>query len=160
MAGWHSAAALNGVDSLEVVIDTIFPPQQKPTTPQVLMEGYWVCAALTSSGTFAADFGGAPVVWKKLPSAFPFSSLSGGYLLLLVSDFGLEGRGEVESVPRDIGRLALEEVWHKDLVLVVLVRGRQDVCALDRLREVAEDIIDEEDSFVGIGRARNIFNCS
>jgi len=39
IAGWHSAAALNGVDEVEVVRETILPPQQKPTTPQVLMEG-------------------------------------------------------------------------------------------------------------------------
>lgn len=80
MAGWHSAAAVKGVVLVLVVKETILPPQQKPTTPQVLMDGYLAVNSLTRVGTFSADVGGAPVVWKKFPRACPFSAVSGGYL--------------------------------------------------------------------------------
>lgn len=51
-----------------MVNETIFPPQQNPTMPQVLMDGYWDSMDLRKDGTFAAVAGGAPVVWKKFPS--------------------------------------------------------------------------------------------
>ena len=72
---------MKGVEVVEVVRETILPPQQKPTTPQVLMLGYLACISLARAGTFSAALGGAPVVLKKFPRAFPFSSVSGGYLL-------------------------------------------------------------------------------
>jgi hypothetical protein len=40
---------------------------------------YFFSISFKKEGTFCAVFGGAPVVWKKLPRAFPFSSVSGGY---------------------------------------------------------------------------------
>ena len=64
----------------------------------------------------------------------------------------------VGRVPGDIGRLALEEIGNKDLIVVVSVGGGQDVCTLDCLRVEAEDIVDDEDSFAGIRRASNVFN--
>jgi hypothetical protein len=94
---------LKGVSDLEVVMETILPPQQNysfnvsfedkvkvaeeltPTTPQVLIEEYLASISFNVPGTFAAVLGGAPVVWKKLPRAFPFSSLSGGYLSFLLA---------------------------------------------------------------------------
>ena len=51
-----------------------------------------------------------------------------------------------------IRRLALEEVGHVDLVLMVFVVGVcEDVGALDGLRAVAEDVVDDEDSGSGAG---------
>lgn len=46
---------------------------------------------------------------------------------------------------------ALEEVWHEDLVLVVLVGVGEDVGALEGLGTEAEDVIDDEDGRGGGG---------
>lgn len=51
--------------------------------------------------------------------------------------------------PRDIRRFALEEIGDEDLVLVVFVGGRQDVCTLDGLWEVSKNIVDKEDCLGG-----------
>jgi len=64
---------------VDVVKETIFPPQQKPTTPQVPMLLYLDSISLRMVGIFAAVAGGAPVVEKKFPSFSPFSLVSGGY---------------------------------------------------------------------------------
>ena len=49
-------------------------------------------------------------------------------------------------VPRVVGRLAVEEIRNKDLILVVLVvRVGQDVSALQRLRAEAEDVVYDQD---------------
>ena len=82
IAGWHSAAALKGVFATEVVSETILPPQQKPITPHVLIEGLAFSTSFRKEGTLEAVAGGAPVVWKKFPRALPFSSVLGGYLLV------------------------------------------------------------------------------
>ena len=49
-------------------------------------------------------------------------------------------------VPADIGWVALEEIGHKHLVVVLAVRVGDDVSSLKGLREESEDIVDEEDS--------------
>lgn len=41
--------------------------------------------------------------------------------------------------------------WHENLVLVLFVCVRENVRALQRLREETEDVIDDEDG--GLGRA-------
>lgn len=51
----------------------------------------------------------------------------------------------VGRVPRVVGRLAVEEVRHKDLVLVLLVRVRQDVGPLQCVVMEAKYIVDDED---------------
>ena len=62
--------------------------------------------------------------------------------------------------PRDISWVALEPIWHEDLVLVVLVRGRENISSLERLREVSEDVVDVEDGFGSIGWAGDIYASS
>lgn len=52
-------------------------------------------------------------------------------------------------VPGDVCGLAVEEVRHEYLVRVVLVRGGEDVGALEGLLEVAEDVGDVEEGFGG-----------
>jgi hypothetical protein len=158
-------------------METILPPQQTcsfsinfgdevkgageltPTTPQVLIEEYLASISFNVPGTFAAVFGGAPVVWKKLPRAFPFSSLSGGYLsFLLAIILKVKFQAEVGvNSPRDISWIALEPIGHEDLVLVVLVRGREDISSLERLREVSEDVVNVEDGFGSICWAGDIY---
>jgi hypothetical protein len=67
-------------------------------------------------------------------------------------------QAEVEGdSPRDISWIALEPIWHEDLVLVVLVRGRENISSLERLREVSEDIVDVEDGLGSIGWASDIY---
>lgn len=45
-----------------------------------------------------------------------------------------------------VGGLALKEVRHVNLVLVVFVIGvGEEVCALEGLRAVSEDVVDDED---------------
>jgi len=62
----------------------------------------------------------------------------------------------VRRVPADVGRLALEEVWHEDAVWVLLVAVGEDVGALDGLREEAEDVVDYEDCARGGGGAGGV----
>jgi len=60
-----------------------------------------------------------------------------------------------------ICRLALEEVGHVDLVLVVFVVGMgEDIGTLKGLRAVAEDIIDDEDGGGGAGGASRVWRMS
>jgi len=130
-----------------------------PTTPQVLMEEYLASISLRVPGTFAAVVGGAPVVWKKLPRAFPFSSLSGGYLYVSLVNSNhavLCGKSE-EISPRDISWVAFEPIGHEDLILIVLVGGREDISALEGLWEIAKYIIDVEDSFGSVGGTSNVY---
>jgi len=64
-------------------------------------------------------------------------------------------------VPAVICRLALEEVGHVDLVLVVFVVGMgEDIGTLKGLRAVAEDIIDDEDGGGGAGGASRVWRMS
>lgn len=49
----------------------------------------------------------------------------------------------VRWVPRNVGGLAVKEVRHENLVVVFLVTVGEDVGALQRLREEAEDIVDD-----------------
>lgn len=46
----------------------------------------------------------------------------------------------LRGVPRNVCRIAVEEVGHEDAVFLLWVRGGEDVCALDGLVEVAEDV--------------------
>jgi hypothetical protein len=55
-----------------------------------------------------------------------------------------------EKVPGDISRVPFEPIRHKDLVLVVLVRGREDISSLEGLREVAKDIVDVKNGLRGV----------
>ena len=61
-------------------------------------------------------------------------------------------------VPGDVGGFAVEEVGHEDLVFVRLVRVGEDVGALDRLREEAEDVVDEDEGFGGVGWAGDVWS--
>ena len=47
-------------------------------------------------------------------------------------------------------------VRHEHPVLLVVVAGGEDIGALDRLVEEAEDVKDEDNSLVGIGRTGDI----
>jgi hypothetical protein len=60
-------------------------------------------------------------------------------------------------VPRDVGRLALEEIRHEDLVRVVGVGVGEDVGALQRLVEEAEDIVDDEDALLCVFGAGGVW---
>lgn len=51
----------------------------------------------------------------------------------------------------------MEQVWHEDLVLLVLIAVGEDVCALDGLIKVSEDIIDDDNGLSRISRAGDIF---
>lgn len=57
-------------------------------------------------------------------------------LLLLVGIRWEDGLGK---------RLAVEEIGHEDLILMALVRMGEDVGALEGLRAIAEDVVDDED---------------
>jgi len=59
-------------------------------------------------------------------------------------------------VPGDVGGGAFKEVGYENLVLSLLVCVRKDVGALQRLREEAEDIVDDEDTLFGILRTGGI----
>lgn len=61
----------------------------------------------------------------------------------------------VGRVPLNGAGLALEPVGHEHLVFGV-VTGGQDVCALDGLVEVAEDVVDDDDALGGIIGAGDI----
>jgi hypothetical protein len=47
-------------------------------------------------------------------------------------------------VPRDVGGLSFEEIWHEDLVLVIFVRVGQDISSLESLVEEAKDVVDNK----------------
>jgi hypothetical protein len=53
--------------------------------------------------------------------------------------------------------LAFEKTGHEQLVLVVLVRDGEDVGSLNRLREVSEDIVDDEKCGFGCGGLGDIY---
>ncbi len=55
----------------------------------------------------------------------------------------------VRWVPGDVGGLALEEVRHENAILVLLVGVRENVGALESLREEAEDVVDDQDALTG-----------
>lgn len=54
-------------------------------------------------------------------------------------------------------RLAVEEVGHEDLVLVRGVGVSEDVCALDGLRAVTEDVVDDKNGGGGGGGAGGVW---
>jgi hypothetical protein len=56
----------------------------------------------------------------------------------------------VRRIPGDVGRVAVEEVRHEDAVRALVVAGGKDVGALQRLREEAEDVVDDEDAVGGL----------
>lgn len=56
----------------------------------------------------------------------------------------------------DRARLALEPVRNKDLVLLVIITVRKDICALDSLVEVAEDVVDDENGLGSILGTSNV----
>lgn len=64
--------------------------------------------------------------------------------------------GRVRRVPRDVGGSAVEEVRHEDAVRPLVVAGGEDVGALQRLREEAEDVVDDEDGVGGFLVARRV----
>lgn len=59
----------------------------------------------------------------------------------------------VGGIPGDVCWRAFEEIGHEYLVFVAVVGGGEDVGALDGLGEVAEDVVDVEEGFGGIGGA-------
>ena len=58
--------------------------------------------------------------------------------------------GCVRRVPGDVGWVTLEEVWHENLVRFLMITRRQNIGTLNSLREVAEDVINNEDAMFGI----------
>ncbi len=77
-------------------------------------------------------------------------------LISILSQIKFQAEVEANS-PRDISWIALKPIGHEDLVLVVLVRGRENIGSLERLRELSEDIVDVEDGFSSIGWAGDIY---
>ena len=61
--------------------------------------------------------------------------------------------------PGDICIVALEEIRDEDLVLVMFIRGGEDVGALDGLVEEAEDVVDVEEGFGGVCWTGDIWIC-
>lgn len=62
-------------------------------------------------------------------------------------------------IPGNIGRSPVEQVRNIDLVLVVTVAVGEDVCALDGLGEVTEDVVDNDDCVFGIIVTRDVCEC-
>lgn len=62
----------------------------------------------------------------------------------------------VRRVVVDVNRLALEEVGHEDLVLVLLVTGCKDIGTLESLVLEAENVVDDEDGLLCIARTSGI----
>jgi hypothetical protein len=56
----------------------------------------------------------------------------------------------VRRVVADVDGLALEKVGHKDLVLILLVAGCEDISTLDGLILEAKDVVDDQDSLLCI----------
>lgn len=55
----------------------------------------------------------------------------------------------VRRVPGNVCWVALKPVGHEDLVLLVLVRGGEDIGTLESLREEAEDVVDDQNALFG-----------
>ncbi len=53
--------------------------------------------------------------------------------------------------------VALEKVRYEDLVLLMVVAGREDVSTLEGLVEVAEDIVDDKYPLLGVVRASRVY---
>lgn len=62
----------------------------------------------------------------------------------------------VRGVVVDVNRLALEEVGHEDLVLVLLVAGCKDISTLNGLVLESENVVDDEDGLLCIARASGV----
>jgi hypothetical protein len=126
------------------------------------MLGYNFSISLTSPGILPAAFGGAPVVEKKFPRAAPFSGVSGGYLFVDHSQLYMPGLKEWEKgywgiEPGDVRGLVVKEIRHEDLVRMILIRGSKDICALEGLRKVSEDVEHNKDRPGSIGWASDVF---
>lgn len=78
--------------------------------------------------------------------SWPAEEFCNGFLLLL----------RVRRIVAVRKRLPVEKVGHEDLVLVGRVGVSEDVCALDGLRAVAEDVVDDEDGGGGGGGAGGV----
>jgi len=98
---------------------------------------------------------------KKAPRLFCFSGVLGGYLIRILavkSTVIIWAPGRIcKNIPLNRAGLAEEPVRNEDLVLVVLIAGRENVGALDGLVKVAEDVIDDDNALGGIGRASGIW---
>lgn len=55
----------------------------------------------------------------------------------------------VRRVPGNVCRVALKPVGHEDLVLLVLIRGGEDIGTLESLGEEAKDVIDDQNALFG-----------
>lgn len=62
----------------------------------------------------------------------------------------------VRRVVADVDGLALEEVRHEDLVLVLLVAGCEDIGTLDGLVLEAKDVVDDQQSLLCVTRASGV----
>jgi hypothetical protein len=62
----------------------------------------------------------------------------------------------VRRVVANVDGLALEEVGHEDLVLVLLVTGSQNIGTLDSLVLETEDVVDDQESLLRIAGASDI----
>jgi hypothetical protein len=62
----------------------------------------------------------------------------------------------VRRVVTNVNRLALEKVGHKDLVLVLIVAGCEDISTLESLILEAKDIVDDKESFLSILRTSSV----
>jgi hypothetical protein len=61
----------------------------------------------------------------------------------------------LKDLPLNGARLAVEPVRHKDLVLLVVARS-EDIGALNRLVEIAKNVVDDDNPLGGIGRAGRV----
>ena len=52
-------------------------------------------------------------------------------------------------IPRDVGRFALKEIWHKDSELVFIVSMSEYVGALKSLWKEAEDVVNDQNALLG-----------
>lgn len=59
--------------------------------------------------------------------------------------------------PLDGAGLALEPIGHHNLVLLMVIGAGQDIGALYGLREVAEDIVNDEDALGCVLRASDVW---
>ena len=53
-------------------------------------------------------------------------------------------------VPANIGWFAFKQVWHENLIWLLLITVGKNIGALNGLREVAKDVVNYEDSLLRI----------
>ena len=62
-----------------------------------------------------------------------------------------------KNLPLNGAGLSLEPVWDEDLVFGMVVACGKDVGSLEGLVEVAEDVVDGDDTLLGVRRSSHVF---